>query len=163
MENFRIIDPETGTVFFDAFAPEFDISDPIDSLATPELETNRLVSPLNEDLFIKSDSALDLMGAEGVYAEAKNMNFEAGQNIDLTSETGSIILDGQVHLDPLALPVGGGGYMSEKSQYKLCICGNSGKVFAVPVISKSKDSKSKSGLACLYAIEDDTKHPCENV
>ena len=74
--------------------------------------------------------------------------------------SGSITLDGEVNLDPLALPIGGGGYLSEIAQYKLCICGKSGKLFAVPVNSKSKDHKSASGLACLHALESN-RHPCD--
>ena len=89
VENFRVIDPENGKVYFDAFAPDFDISDPIETLAASEVETNRLVSPLNEDLLIKSDSALELVGAEGIEAEAKSMNFEAGQDMSLTTTTGN--------------------------------------------------------------------------
>merc|ERR1712037_63801 len=107
--------------------------------------------PLNEDLLIKSDSGLELVGAEGI---------EAGQDMSLTTTTGSITLDGEVNLDPLALPIGGGGYLSEIAQYNLCICGKSGKLFAVPVNSKSKDHKSASGLACLHALESN-RHPCD--
>ena len=96
IDNFRILDPETGKVYFDAFAPEFDISNPIESLAASEVETNRLVSPINEDLFIKSDAKLDLTGAEGIQMESKNINFDAGQDISLTSTTGSITLKGNI-------------------------------------------------------------------
>ena len=80
--------------------------------------------------------------------------------MSLTTTTGSITFNGEVNLDPLALPMGGGGYLSEISQYKLCICGISGKLFAVPVMSKSKDHKSASGLACLHAL-DGNRHPCD--
>ena len=162
IDNFRVLDPDSGKVYFDAFAPEFDISNPIESLAAKEVETNRLVSPINEDLFIKSDAKLDLTGAEGIKIEGKNINLEAGQDISMTSTTGSITLKGGVVLDPLALPVGGGGYPGETAQFKLCICGKSGKIFAVPVLSKSKDfKKSGSSLACLHSIEGQ-KHPCEH-
>ena len=161
VDSFRILDPESGQVYFDAFAPEFHMEDPIESLAASEIETNRLVSPLNKDLFIKSDSGLDLMGAEGISVEAKSLDIEAGQDITLTSSSGSISLDGQVTLDPLALPIGGGGYPGETTQFKLCICGSSGKVFTVPVKSKIKDAKSASGLACLQTFNDQP-HPCDD-
>lgn len=161
VESFRVVDPETGRIYFDAFAPEFDISDPIDSLAASEVETNRLVSPLNRDLLIKSDAKLSLTGAEGIQAEAKHIKLEAGQDITITSSEGDIILDGDVQLDPLALPVGGGGYLSEIAQYKLCICGTSGKIYAVSVGSKMKDFKSASGMACVHAVDNKSnKHPC---
>ena len=161
IDSFQVMDPESGQIYFDAFAPQFDITDPIESLQAREVETNRLVSPINEDLFIKSDAKLNLVGAEGIEAEAKNINFEAGGDMTLTSNTGSVHFKGQVHLDPLALPVGGGGYLSEIAQYKLCICGSSGKIFAVPVTSKLKDFKAASGLACLHALDSNTnQHPC---
>lgn len=160
VDNFRIFDPDTGKVFFDANAPEFEIKDPMESLSASEVETNRLVSPLHKDLFIKSDSGLDLLGAEGIQVEAKTLKLEAGQDLTLTSVSGDIKIDGQVALDPLALPIGGGGYPGETTQYKLCICGLSGKVFAVPVNSKSKDSKAASGLACLQVLNGE-KHPCD--
>ena len=160
IDNFRVLDPESGKIYFDAFAPEFDISNPIESLAAKEVETNRLVSPINEDLFIKSDAKLDLTGAEGIKIEGKNVNFDAGQDVSITSTTGSITLKGGVVLDPLALPVGGGGYPGETAQFKLCICGKSGKIFAVPVLSKSKNRQG-SGLACLHSVEGQ-KHPCDD-
>ena len=62
VDSFRILDPESGQVYFDAFAPEFKMKDPVESLAASEIETNRLVSPLNKDLFIKSDSGLGKYG-----------------------------------------------------------------------------------------------------
>ena len=62
VDSFRILDPESGQVYFDAFAPEFKMKDPVESLAASEIETNRLVSPLNKDLFIKSDSGLGMYG-----------------------------------------------------------------------------------------------------
>ena len=61
--------------------------------------------------------------------------------------------------DPLALPIGGGGYPGETTQYKLCICGTTGKIFAVPIKSKLKDPKSASGIACLQTFNDQP-HPC---
>lgn len=159
IENFRVMDPENGQIYFDAFMPEFGISDPFESLDATEVETNRLVSPLNEDLLIKSDSKLDLLGAEGIKVEAQSTKIEAGQDITISTTTGSINLNGQVNVDPLALPIGGGGYLSEVAQYKLCICGQNGKIYAVPVISNTKEQRS--GLSCIRALDTETnKHPC---
>jgi hypothetical protein len=158
VDSFRVVDPSTGRVYFDAFAPEFVMQDPLETLEASEVETNHLVSPINQDLLIKSDSGLELMGAEGIQVEAKSLKMEAGENMEVTATLGSITLDGRVNLDPLALPVGGGGYPGETTQYKVCICGGSGKLFTVPVKSKSKSHKS-SGMACLQSFGD--THPCE--
>ena len=43
-------------------------------------------------------------GAEGVNIDARSMYLEAGQAISMTSHAGHIVLDGDIILDPLALP-----------------------------------------------------------
>ncbi len=159
VDNFKVIDPATGLVYFDAFAPEFTMTDPVESLAASEVETNNLVSPIGKDLLIKSDSGLDLQGAEGIDVEAKNIRLEAGEHMELTSKEGSITFDGKVTLDPLALPVGGGGYPGETNQFKVCVCGKTGKLFSVPVISKSKLGTRSPGEACLQQLW--KVHPCD--
>ena len=122
-ENFKIVDPVTGEVYFDAFAPELSLDrHQLDTLIATEIETNRIVSPIDKDLLIQSDSGLDLEGAEGISVEAKTIQLEAGENIVISSKQGSIVLDGNISLDPLALPVGGEGFTGgEKSQYKVCM------------------------------------------
>ncbi len=160
IDNFKAIDPATGLVYFDAFAPEFTMTDPVESLTASEVETNQLVSPINKDLLIKSDSSLDLQGAEGIAVEAKNILLEAGDHMELTSKDGTITFDGKVSLDPLALPVGGGGYPGETNQFKVCVCGKSGKLFSVPVLSKSKLGNRSPGEACLQQLWE--IHPCDS-
>lgn len=100
-----------------------------------------MVSAIGSDLRVHSDARLDLHGAEGVSLDGRTMSLEAGQGIAMTSQTGHIVLDGQVVLDPLALPVAGGGpaYQGETSQYKLCICSPSGQLFSVPASSGCGD------------------------
>ena len=153
-------------MYFDAFAPQLSLDrHTLEYLIATEIETNRIVSPIDKDLLIQSDSGLDLEGAEGISVEAKKVQLEAGENIMISSETGSIILEGNsILLDPLALPVGGEGFTGgEKSQYKVCICSPSGKLFAVPVRTEKRDEKGKlvSSANCDKIPSEWKRHPCE--
>ena len=137
----------------------------MENLIVPELETNDIVSPLGHDLRIQSDSGLNLRGSEGISMEAKSMLWEAGQHVTVASESGSITLDGQVVLDPLGLPVGGGGYQGEKAQYKVCICSPSGKLFTVPAKVANTAAAGRGGgrmsASSCDMVFDDFPHPCE--
>ena len=87
---------------------------------------------------------------------------EGGENIMIRSETGSIVLDGDVSLDPLALPVGGGGFTGgEKSQYKVCICSPSGKIFAIPIPILKASDPSNPKITCDSMPTHWKTHPCE--
>ena len=138
----------------------------LESLVASEIETNRIVSPIDKDLLIQSDSGLDLEGAEGISVEAKKVHFEAGQNIKINSNTGSIILDGEtISLGPLGLPLGGEGFTGgEKSQYKVCICSPSGRLFTVPVRIEKRDDKDRviSRTTCETIPKSWERHPCED-
>ena len=166
INSFKVRDPSTGELYFDAFAPQLSLdSHTLESLIASEIETNRIVSPIDKDLLIQSDSGLDLEGAEGISVEAKRVEFEAGQNIRINSETGSIILDSEsISLGPLGLPLGGEGFTGgEKSQYKVCICSPSGKLFTVPVMieRRAENGRIISRTSCDTIPNDWKSHPCE--
>jgi len=82
---------------------------------------------------------------------------EAPENITLDSS--SISIFGNVVIDPLALPLGGGSYPGEKPQYKICICYPSGILFTVPAKTlsgrNSCDADSKIGRLhpCIQSVE----------
>jgi len=62
VDSFIIIDPETGDVIFDANSPVFSLEgNTIDTLSVDEIETNRIISPIDENLTIQSDSKLSLV------------------------------------------------------------------------------------------------------
>ena len=138
----------------------------LESLVASEIETNRIVSPINKDLLIQSDSGLDLEGAEGISVEAKRVELDAGKNILINSEAGSIVLDGEsISLGPLGLPLGGEGFTGgEKSQYKVCICSPSGNLFAVPVNIQKRDAKGRivSRTTCDTIPNNWERHPCDD-
>ena len=153
-------------MYFDAFSPQVSLdSHQLESLTASEIETNKIVSPIDRDLLIQSDSGLDLEGAEGISIESKRAHFEAGQNIMISSDRGSITLDGDsISLGPLGLPLGGEGFKGgEKSQFKVCICSPSGKLFTVPVQEGKRDSTGRtiSRTTCELSIKDMDNHPCD--
>ena len=46
---------------FDAESADFVLNESFESLAVSEMETNRIVSPIDKDLLIQSDAGLDLV------------------------------------------------------------------------------------------------------
>ena len=46
---------------FDAESADFVLNESFESLAVSEMETNRIVSPIDKDLLIQSDARLDLV------------------------------------------------------------------------------------------------------
>lgn len=166
INSFKVRDPSTGELYFDAFAPQLSLdSHTLESLIASEIETNRIVSPIDEDLLIQSDSGLDLEGAEGISVQAKRVEFEAGKDIRINSESGDIILDSEsISLGPLGLPLGGEGFTGgEKSQYKVCICSPSGKLFTVPVTIEKRGGNGRiiSRTSCETIPYGWERHPCE--
>lgn len=62
VDSFIVLDPDTGKVIFDANSPVFSLDDnTIETLSVREIETNRVVSPVDKDLFIQSDAGLSLV------------------------------------------------------------------------------------------------------
>ena len=62
VDFFVILDLDTGNVIFDANIPIFSLNDnTIETLTVGEIETNRVVSPIDKDLLIQSDVGLSLV------------------------------------------------------------------------------------------------------
>lgn len=110
----------------------------VKNLHAPFVEVGSVSScSMFPDLFIESFHDTEVFGMEGVQVEAEG-------NVDIHSRDGDIVIhslhgaleffqeDG-MFLDP-DLPVEGKGsfFSSAGSQYKVCVCGSSGKVFVVP-------------------------------
>lgn len=83
------------------------------------------------------------VGTEGISVESKSVTLEAAENI--TIESNIIDITGDLLIDPLALPVGGGGYPGEKPQFKICICSKSGKLFVIPATTSTGRSNCNLG------------------
>ena len=94
-------------------------------------EKLRLVN--SRSLCFRSDRNLRVRGAEGVDVEGKKVSLTSAEDIHVTSEQGSVRLEGAgLVLDTVMLPHGGvQGYSGEVGQFKLCVCQPSGLVFKV--------------------------------
>lgn len=149
-----IVDPDTGKVIFDANNPVFNLNDDnFETLSVSEIETNRVASPIGKDLLIQSDAGLSLVGTEGIAIESKSVTLEAAENI--TIDSSSILMSGSIAIDPLALPLGGGGYPGEKPHFKICICHPSGKLFVIPATT------SIGRNYCNANFHRGEGHPCD--
>jgi beta-sarcoglycan len=177
VDAFVVVDPDTGRVLFDADSPSFHLDDnAIDSLSAAEIETNRIASPVGKDLHVLSEAGLSLVrgadfrrvtlvdpiayyflpfqiGTEGISVASKTVTLEAAENILL--DAGALLVSGEVILDPLALPLGGGGYPGEKPQYKVCVCLPGGRLFAVASAS------APGRTACDAPARPGRLHPCD--
>lgn len=159
VDEFLLVHPKTGEIFFDMNSPDLTLSGPIEHLEAEEVLVDKIVSPLGHDILLRSDATLNLLGTEGVLVEGKNIVLDAEDDIDITTEQ-DIILDGDIHIDPRALPLGGGSYPSEESQFKLCICVPSGLLFRVPVPTLPKDAEGPLPKVSCREAENWQYHPC---
>lgn len=112
----------------------------VKNLHAPYVEVGSISSlSMFPDLFIESFHDTEVMGMEGVsvFAGGK-LEVCAPQNeIVLNSLFGTLKFDQKegLFLDPNIPLEGKGSYFStaeNQNQYKVCVCGTSGKVFAVP-------------------------------
>jgi len=132
VHDLSVLDPSTGKVIFSTSDPEFVLpSDTLMGLEAMEAEVGEIVSPLDQDMLVRSDAELDIRGAEGVLIEGKTIDLSSNGDISLTSIGGGIELSGGLTLDTVMLPHGGGGYKGEIGQFKLCVCMPSGQLFKV--------------------------------
>ncbi len=137
IDTMRLVDPETGELYFDLADPESQRrllrGIELNTLTVDEISADEVSAPLGKSLFVKSDSYLSLVGGDAVSVEGREVMLEAS-NGDLTlAAEHSIQLDaGELQIDPRALPLSGGGrYPGETGQFKLCVCMPSGLLFRV--------------------------------
>ncbi|XP_040568796.1 uncharacterized protein Scgbeta isoform X1 [Lepeophtheirus salmonis] len=149
----KVQDPESKKIIFDSQSPILTWEDSVENLHINELTLDSISSPLWKDLFIQSDSTIDILGAEGISIESKNIKMEAGEHIIFSSDSKIVIDAEDIRLDPLALPVGGdGGYPGENPHFKICICLPSGLVYTIP------ENVSGTPIHC----DDDNYSPCHH-
>lgn len=107
------------------------------------VSTNRIASPIDQNLTIRSDTVANLHGTEGTHMDSKEMIWSADQDIYLKSINGSIILSGKegVFIDVKNIPIAkshdenGIPYLDAKGQFKVCVCMPQGKLFRLPITS----------------------------
>lgn len=147
-----------GKTIFSTNSPTFNVVTPVKNLNTQSIQTNRIVSPMGDDLEIVAKS-INLKGSEGTEIEGKEILLSADQDVYLKSINGSIIISGKegTYLDmkkiPIALPNQSGEYVT--AQYKVCVCMPQGKLFRIPV---PRDPKLK--VYCNHINYSPQHNPC---
>lgn len=134
---FEIKHPQTGRDVFSTKYPNFGLPSGFRHLYVDYATTSKLSSPVDENLILRSDSYIRFKGNEGTKMEGKHIVWSADQFLVLKSTNGSIILNGTkgVTVDMTQMRIGAGtSYgVSTVSQYKVCVCMPSGKLFRVKV------------------------------
>lgn len=154
INSFTVGDPE-NPIFTTSF-PNFGLPEGVRHLDVATVYTNRIVSPINETLTLKSSNYTRLKGNEGTIIDGSKIKWSAEGDIFLRSVNGTVVLSSAgIYLDVQNLPV----VLSNKfaaHQYKLCICMPSGMVFRVPV-----STSYNSYMACSMIDLGESNHPCK--
>ncbi|XP_060863511.1 beta-sarcoglycan [Metopolophium dirhodum] len=154
INSFTVGDPE-NPIFTTSF-PNFGLPEGVRHLDVATVYTNRIVSPINETLTLKSSNYTRLKGNEGTTIDGSKIKWSAEGDIFLRSVNGTVVLSSAgIYLDVQNLPV----VLSNKfaaHQYKLCICMPSGMVFRVPV-----STSYNSYMACSMIDIGENNHPCK--
>lgn len=149
--GFQVINPATGKRIFSPegtfnlkFLPEAKLH------SEGGVEVSKIVSPTGQGLQLQSERYIDVYGSEGVSLRAWEMSL-SGKNVDLIGVT-KISVESHssagIYLNTSLLPK----KLNPSSQndvdlpaaYRLCICGNNGRLFKVKVTL-------------------DTVHPCQEL
>uniref|UniRef100_A0A1B6CMK0 Beta-sarcoglycan n=1 Tax=Clastoptera arizonana TaxID=38151 RepID=A0A1B6CMK0_9HEMI len=159
IDSFEVHDPVSGKVIFSTASPNFRLPKGVHNINVVTAKTNRITSPFNKTLTLKSDSFTRLKGNEGTKVEGKEILWSADQFIFLRSVNGSIIFNSTkgVYIDVKNIP--SVTHSSDKQlvgQFKICVCMPEGKLFKVPV-SPDQDSH----LACNINITYPHVDPCK--
>jgi beta-sarcoglycan len=137
VQSFHVKDPKSGRDVFSSTNPNFGLPRGVRNLHVDFANTPRISSPVDENLVIRSDSYIRFKGNEGTRMEGKNVLWSADQFLFLKSVNGSIILNGTkgITIDLSQMPEAASGNtgLPFVSQFKVCVCMPSGKLFRVAV------------------------------
>lgn len=155
INHFILRDPQTNEPIFTTHRPHYNMMG-ADNLHAKSISSSQIRAPVHEPLSLNSTKGkMVFRGTEGVKLNGKKISFSADQNLIFKSNNGSIILSGAegVFLDVKNIPiVGEHGIKLDNTQFKICVCMPTGKLFRVPI---ARESHAIKGL-CSH-----TKHdPC---
>ncbi|CAJ0600391.1 unnamed protein product [Cylicocyclus nassatus] len=135
-EHFQIISSQTLRPLFSAQHPVISIDKRIKKLSTNKIVTNKIRSPIDEDLMINVEN-LSIRGNEGIRMEANTVKFLGTTAVIFnTSRDGSIQLGGRLRLDTSSrgLPLSPSPALSASiDAFRVCVCaGVRNKLFLTP-------------------------------
>ncbi|KAK9887064.1 hypothetical protein WA026_019999 [Henosepilachna vigintioctopunctata] len=147
---------EDNKLIYSSVDPTFKSIKSANNLKTKLTLTNRISSPLKEDLNVHG-KLVNLKGAEGTTVNGKLIFWSADQDIHLKTVNGSIIMmskkDVLINMKNVPIDVTKqNNHM--RTQYKICVCMPQGKLFRIPV------SGTNSILACNHVNLSPQHNPC---
>lgn len=156
IESLTVGKPD-NPIFTTSF-PNFGLPEGVRHLDVATVYSNRVVSPINETLTLKSSNYTRLKGNEGTVIDGSKIKWTAEGDIFLRSVNGTVVLSSAgIYLDVQNLPIVlYPKYTTPPPQYKLCICMPSGMIFRVPV-----STSYSSHMACSMIDLEDGNHPCK--
>lgn len=146
-------DPKSGAEILSTRNPSFNQMKGVRNLHVDSTVTSRVTSPVDENLVLRSDSYIRFKGNEGTRIDGKTVLLSADQFLFLKSVNGSIILDGAkgISVDMTQMPEAANGSTGRPfvSQFKVCVCMPSGKLFRVAVHTgqSSNNACSRANIA----------------
>ncbi|XP_065210976.1 beta-sarcoglycan [Planococcus citri] len=161
IDHFQVVDPVTQKTVFSTHNNNYEIPKGVSNLDIKRLRVNRLVSPSNSNLTIKSDSLTKIKGNEGMNVKGKEVTFFADGDIHLKSVKGDIhLLAGNITINMKDIQTSftnQRGYASQYSgsHFKLCVCMPQGVLFKVPVLKGKNPQK-----ACSNVDFSERNNPC---
>ncbi|TKR67421.1 hypothetical protein L596_023577 [Steinernema carpocapsae] len=125
VENFRVKD-FVGKTLFDARNPAVTVDHRIKTIATKYVITNKIRSPVNEDLHFNVDNLI-IRGNEGIKSDSKTFNATAGTTLTLkTSVDGAIRLNARrmaMGTKFQTLPISASPALTASiDAFRLCVC-----------------------------------------
>jgi len=160
VHDLSLLDPQTGEVIFSTSDPELELPMGLRILETEETEVEKISSPVDDDMMVRSDRELSIRGAEGIEIEGRKVDLTSNGDITLKSDIGAVELSGGLVLDTVMLPHGGvGGYQGEIGQFKLCVCMPSGLLFKVAIPDDNPTRPSNFQIGC-HSVDLSKENPC---
>lgn len=166
----RVVSPKTGEEIFPAKLASMSLPSELSSLSLPGgvKGIRKIRSPIDQDLVIESKTGgILLRGNQGINLDSKIVTI-SGAQVHLKSSNGSIQLsagsadyaNGIVESDPDAgifltgIPTvtHDDTYSNKNLQYKLCVCGKTGKIFKLHM--KNRDT------TCADVRFPESANPC---
>ncbi|KAL3284492.1 hypothetical protein HHI36_018653 [Cryptolaemus montrouzieri] len=155
INKFEIRD-ENDKLIYSSNTPTFNSIKSANNLKTKLTLTNRISSPIKENLNIQG-KIVNLKGAEGTTINGKFVFWSADQDLHFKTVNGSIILTSKKDIYINMKNVSNGASKNNnhlRTQYKICVCMPQGKLFRIPV------SGSNSIISCNHVNMSPQHNPC---
>lgn len=151
--SFKVLNPNTGRNIFSTEFASFGLPKAVRKLNVHQVIVNKISSPVDERLRVKSDIQVIMTGNEGMHMLGREVIL-AGQDVFLTSRNASIVLDAKngVVLNNTKFPNFDDVTEDPPGQYKICVCRSSGRLFRIPVLQRS--------YSCINAVTSGPISPC---